>query len=174
MTDICVDVAEGLAYLTANNFIHRDLAARNVLLTQVNGDIQAKISDFGLTKYSDIDHIDNVTSVPYAWNAPEVNQVGSYSSASDIWSFGVVVWEVFSLGDLPFGTHRNEQIGKLLKDGQRLEQPEDCPDDVYSLMKRCWEYKPANRPNIDDVLQTIKVIANSLESCSMDGEELVI
>lgn len=133
-------------YLETKRFVHRDLAARNILLSSIH---QAKISDFGLSRA--LCNSDYYTSAggakwPVKWYAPESLNYGTFSHASDVWSFGVTLWEMFSFGLPPYGDMPGAEAQKLLDSGVRLLQPENCPDNVFDIMSSCWNYKPRDRP----------------------------
>ncbi|XP_073846652.1 SH2 ankyrin repeat kinase [Musca autumnalis] len=140
-------IACGMEYLEKRHFVHRDLAARNILLASKN---QAKISDFGLSRAlgSDTDcyQASQGGKWPIKWYAPESFNNGIFSHASDVWSFGVTLWEMFSLGEPPYGDIRGVDAIKLIESGQRLPQPPLCPAHIYEIMLNCWNYKAKDRP----------------------------
>ncbi|XP_055903201.1 tyrosine-protein kinase Shark [Eupeodes corollae] len=140
-------IACGMNYLESQHFVHRDLAARNILLASRN---QAKISDFGLSramgKDKDCYQATQGGKWPIKWYAPESYNNGYFSHASDVWSFGVTLWEMFSFGDPPYGDIRGVDAIELIESGQRLQKPPKCPDNVYKIMENCWNYKPKDRP----------------------------
>uniref|UniRef100_A0A674DK86 Tyrosine-protein kinase n=1 Tax=Salmo trutta TaxID=8032 RepID=A0A674DK86_SALTR len=140
-------VSMGMKYLEEKNFVHRDLAARNVLL--VNQQF-AKISDFGLSKALGAD--DNYYKArtagkwPLKWYAPECMNFHKFSSKSDVWSFGVTMWEAFSFGGKPYKKMKGPEVIGFIASGSRMECPSGCPDKMYALMKDCWTYKHEDRP----------------------------
>ncbi|XP_055855577.1 tyrosine-protein kinase Shark [Episyrphus balteatus] len=140
-------IACGMNYLESQHFVHRDLAARNILLASRN---QAKISDFGLSRAMGTDkdcyQATQGGKWPIKWYAPESYNNGYFSHASDVWSFGVTLWEMFSLGEPPYGDIRGVDAIELIESGQRLQKPLKCPDNVYKIMENCWNYKPKDRP----------------------------
>ncbi|XP_051233151.1 megakaryocyte-associated tyrosine-protein kinase isoform X2 [Dicentrarchus labrax] len=136
-----LDVCEGMEYLESKKLVHRDLAARNVL---VSDDSMAKVSDFGLTKV-DSKVSDNV-KLPVKWTAPEALKKEKFSTKSDVWSYGVLLWEIFSYGRQPYPKMSLKEVKERVEGGYRMEAPEDCPPGVYSLMKICWEQEPRRRP----------------------------
>ena len=127
--------------------MHRDLAARNIL---VSDDLRVKISDFGLARFLDTggyyltQHFGR--DVPLAWYAPEVIEFHKYSSKSDTWSFGVLLWEMFSFAAAPYFCDLRV-LAERLRQGQRLPQPNACPEPCYALMQRCWAFEAVNRPD---------------------------
>ncbi|XP_048488932.1 tyrosine-protein kinase HTK16 isoform X1 [Plutella xylostella] len=140
-------VAEGMDYLERCRFVHRDLAARNILLHTRS---QAKISDFGLSRAVSTDSSYYKASRggkwPIKWYAPESYNYGTFSHASDVWSYGVTLWEMWSGGKQPYGEIRGVEAIQLVENGQRLEKPDDCPEEIYDIMLECWAYSPEARP----------------------------
>uniref|UniRef100_W8BSA2 Tyrosine-protein kinase n=1 Tax=Ceratitis capitata TaxID=7213 RepID=W8BSA2_CERCA len=143
-------IAYGMQYLESQHFVHRDLAARNILLASCH---QAKISDFGLSRAlgSDKDFYEaqHGGRWPIKWYAPESYKIGIFSHSSDVWSYGVTLWEMFSLGETPYGDMLGSEAVNLIEDGKRLSQPTYCPDNVYSIMENCWQYNPKDRPTFN-------------------------
>ncbi|XP_055592392.1 tyrosine-protein kinase Shark isoform X2 [Uranotaenia lowii] len=140
-------IASGMQYLEQHHFVHRDLAARNILLASR---YQAKISDFGLSRAigagDDYYRASQGGKWPIKWYAPESFNYGTFSHASDVWSFGVTMWEMFSLGAPPYHDMKGVDVIKLIENNQRLAQPDLCPDKVFEIMKSCWNYNPKARP----------------------------
>ncbi|RXN11044.1 tyrosine- kinase ITK TSK-like protein [Labeo rohita] len=135
---MCLDVSEGMAYLESSNFIHRDLAARNCLVTEDN---VVKIADFGMTRFVLDDQYTSSfgSKFPVRWSSPEVIKFQKYSSKSDVWSFGVFMWEVYSEGRMPYDSRSNAEVVETLNAGQRLLRPRLCPQSVYELMQWSWK-----------------------------------
>ncbi|KAL4221728.1 hypothetical protein ACF0H5_019983 [Mactra antiquata] len=155
---LAVDITSGLKYLEDNKILHCDLAARNILLTR---DLHAKISDFGLSKvlpdekYYYRKHEDQILPIP--WCSPEViEERGKFTSKSDVWSFGVVLWEMYSYGDAPVLAKNVRDILKRLQSGKRLPKPTDCPDHIYIIMKQCWNIERDLRPSFQELNQQFK------------------
>lgn len=141
-----------MEYLGSKNCIHRDLAARNVL---VMSDETLKIADFGLAR--DIyahDYYRKTTHgrLPVKWMAPETLSINKYTSASDVWSFGITLWEITTLGETPYSSIRHEDLPPLIKKGYRLSKPTLCPKDLYHLMHRTWQYDPLQRPSFPEIV----------------------
>lgn len=156
---MCVDVCEGMNYLENSNFIHRDLAARNCLVSQ-EGNV--KVSDFGMARFLlDNEYTSSQSSkFPIRWSAPEVIRYRKYSSKSDVWSFGVLMWEVYSEGRLPYETQDNMQVVNSVNRGQRLQRPVLAPEDVHILMKWCWKEKPDDRPTFGQLLHQLASLSD--------------
>ncbi|NXH43816.1 FES kinase, partial [Dicaeum eximium] len=152
------NAAAGMEYLESKRCIHRDLAARNCLVTERN---TLKISDFGMSRQEE-DGIyastGGMKQIPVKWTAPEALNYGRYSSESDVWSFGILLWEAFSLGAVPYANLSNQQTREAVEHGMRLDPPELCPEEVYQLMQRCWEYDPHRRPSFCTIHQDLTAI----------------
>ncbi|XP_033372915.1 tyrosine-protein kinase Fes/Fps isoform X4 [Parus major] len=156
------NAAAGMEYLESKHCIHRDLAARNCLVTERN---TLKISDFGMSREEE-DGIyastGGMKQIPVKWTAPEALNYGRYSSESDVWSFGILLWEAFSLGAVPYANLSNQQTREAVEHGMRLDPPEQCPEEVYQLMHRCWEYDPCKRPSFSTIHQDLVAIRKRL------------
>ncbi|XP_043932961.1 non-receptor tyrosine-protein kinase TNK1 [Protopterus annectens] len=144
-------VVAGMAYLESKHFIHRDLAARNILLASED---MVKIGDFGLMRAlsSESDHyiMSPHRMIPFPWCAPESLKIGAFTHASDVWMFGVTLWEMFSYCQEPWvGLNGRQIFQKIDREGERLEKPEDCPKNIYNIMQKCWSHKPENRPTFN-------------------------
>ncbi|XP_055034387.1 tyrosine-protein kinase BTK isoform X1 [Misgurnus anguillicaudatus] len=155
LLEMCKDVSEGMAYLEANQYLHRDLAARNCL---VDSDGTIKVTDFGLSRYvMDDEYTSSIGSkFPVRWSPPEVLLFRKFSSKSDIWAFGVLMWEIYTLGRMPYERWNNQEIVEKISAGQRLYRPQMANDKVYSIMNTCWHEKPEERPNFQDLVMAIK------------------
>uniref|UniRef100_A0A673GMG0 Tyrosine-protein kinase n=1 Tax=Sinocyclocheilus rhinocerous TaxID=307959 RepID=A0A673GMG0_9TELE len=150
-------VCEAMEYLEANNFVHRDLAARNVL---VSDDNIAKVSDFGLTK--EASSTQDTAKLPVKWTSPEALREKKFSTKSDVWSYGVLLWEIYSFGRVPYPRIPLKEVVPRVEKGYKMEAPDGCPAAVYDLMKQCWTLDPAGRPSfrlLREKLQHIRLIA---------------
>ncbi|XP_041841125.1 tyrosine-protein kinase Tec [Melanotaenia boesemani] len=146
LLSISLDVCEGMEHLEVNGFIHRDLAARNCL---VNDALVVKVSDFGMTRYVLDDQYTSSSGAkfPVKWSPPEVFNFCKYSSKSDVWSYGVLMWEVFTEGRMPFEKNPNHQVVMLVSQGQRLYRPKLATPALYDIMQLCWHERPEERPS---------------------------
>uniref|UniRef100_A0A7N4NH31 Protein tyrosine kinase 7 (inactive) n=1 Tax=Sarcophilus harrisii TaxID=9305 RepID=A0A7N4NH31_SARHA len=160
---LCTQVALGMEHLSNSRFVHKDLAARNCLISAQR---QVKVSSLGLSKdvYNSEYYHFRQAWIPLRWMPPEAVLEGDFSTKSDVWAFGVLMWEVFTHGEMPHGGQTNEEVLADLQAGKaRLLQPEGCPSKVYRLMQRCWAPSPKDRPSFSE-------IANVLGESSADGK----
>ncbi|XP_028672124.1 megakaryocyte-associated tyrosine-protein kinase [Erpetoichthys calabaricus] len=137
-----LDVCEGMEYLESKKLVHRDLAARNILISSEN---TAKISDFGLAK-AEPKSTDNA-KLPIKWTAPEALKKEKFSTRSDVWSYGILLWEIYSYGRQPYPKMALKDVKEKVEQGYRMEAPDDCPPVIYTLMRSCWESDPSKRPS---------------------------
>uniref|UniRef100_A0A8C3EUD0 Tyrosine-protein kinase n=1 Tax=Corvus moneduloides TaxID=1196302 RepID=A0A8C3EUD0_CORMO len=152
-----LDAASGMAYLESKNCIHRDLAARNCLVGESN---ILKISDFGMSRQEDdgVYSSSGLKQIPIKWTAPEALNYGRYTSESDVWSFGILLWETFSLGVCPYPGMTNQQAREQVEKGYRMSAPQKCPEEIHKIMQRCWDYKPENRPKFSEIQKELSSI----------------
>ncbi|XP_018555180.1 ephrin type-A receptor 7 isoform X2 [Lates calcarifer] len=177
-------IAAGMRYLSDMGYVHRDLAARNIL---VNSNLVCKVSDFGLSRVidddpeavytttgkmqdimnliftpsTDLHFTEQGGKIPVRWTAPEAIQYRKFTSASDVWSYGIVMWEVMSYGERPYWDMSNQDVIKAIEEGYRLPAPMDCPPGLHQLMLDCWQKDRAERPKFDQIVGILdKMIRN--------------
>ncbi|XP_027881587.1 ephrin type-A receptor 5 [Xiphophorus couchianus] len=146
-------IASGMRYLSDMGYVHRDLAARNIL---VNSNLVCKVSDFGLSRVLEDDAEAAYTTrggkIPIRWTAPEAIAYRKFTSASDVWSYGIVMWEVMSYGERPYWDMSNQDVIKAVEESYRLPGPMDCPEALYHLMMDCWQRERSSRPKFDEIV----------------------
>ncbi|XP_056292788.1 ephrin type-A receptor 8 [Pseudoliparis swirei] len=164
-------IAAGMTYLSDLGYIHRDLAARNIL---VNSNLVCKVSDFGLSRVLEDDPDAAYTTsggkIPIRWTAPEAITYRKFSSSSDVWSYGVVMWEVMSYGERPYWNLTNRDVIKSVEEGYRLPAPLGCPGPMHTLMLDCWQKDRSERPRFCQIVTVLdKLIRNpeNLKSMNM-------
>ncbi|XP_053219644.1 ephrin type-A receptor 5 isoform X5 [Podarcis raffonei] len=155
-------IASGMKYLSDMGYVHRDLAARNIL---INSNLVCKVSDFGLSRILEDDPEAVYTTrggkIPIRWTAPEAIAFRKFTSASDVWSYGIVMWEVVSYGERPYWEMTNQDVIKAVEEGYRLPSPMDCPAALYQLMLDCWQKERNSRPKFDEIVCMLdKLIRN--------------
>ncbi|RWS12104.1 hepatocyte growth factor receptor-like protein, partial [Dinothrombium tinctorium] len=162
-----VQVAEGMNYLASCKFVHRDLAARNCMIDKNKN---VKVADFGLSRdiyekdYYSSDHMK--TKLPVKWMAPESLEKGTYNTKTDVWSYGVLLWELMTRGVTPYPEVDNWDILNYLKQGFRMLRPEFCPELLYQIMLRCWDENPKRRPTFAMLVVEVKDVITKLEAHS--------
>ncbi|XP_032424131.1 ephrin type-A receptor 6 [Xiphophorus hellerii] len=155
-------IASGMKYLSDMGYVHRDLAARNIL---VNSNLVCKVSDFGLSRVLEDDPEAAYTTtggkIPIRWTAPEAIAYRKFSSASDAWSYGIVMWEVMSYGERPYWEMSNQDVILSIEEGYRLPAPMGCPVALHQLMLHCWQKERNHRPKFVDIVSFLdKLIRN--------------
>uniref|UniRef100_A0A8C9NQ08 receptor protein-tyrosine kinase n=1 Tax=Serinus canaria TaxID=9135 RepID=A0A8C9NQ08_SERCA len=151
-------IAAGMRYLSDMNYVHRDLAARNIL---VNSNLVCKVSDFGLSRFLE-DDASNPTytgglgcKIPIRWTAPEAIQYRKFTSSSDVWSYGIVMWEVMSYGERPYWDMSNQDVINAIDQDYRLPPPPDCPTVLHLLMLDCWQKERVQRPKFEQIVSAL-------------------
>uniref|UniRef100_A0A8C8Y1T7 receptor protein-tyrosine kinase n=1 Tax=Panthera leo TaxID=9689 RepID=A0A8C8Y1T7_PANLE len=162
---LCIarQVAAGMAYLSERKFVHRDLATRNCL---VGENMVVKIADFGLSRniYSaDYYKANENDAIPIRWMPPESIFYNRYTTESDVWAYGVVLWEIFSYGLQPYYGMAHEEVIYYVRDGHILSRPEDCPLELYNLMRLCWSKLPADRPSFPSIHRILQRMCERAE-----------
>jgi len=168
VNDLCpmiIGAINGMHYLETKKFLHRDLAARNLLVQKVMNSWSVKVSDFGLSRSSEdgVYILTEKSLFPTRWTAPEVFQKKIFLVKSDVWSMGVVMWEIFTKGECPYSSLTNEQVILAVSNGERLPKPHSCPSKYWSTMNDCWSENPSDRPSF---LEMAKQLTNSDDSDS--------
>lgn len=170
MTSFAWQISSGMEYLAERRLVHRDLAARNILL---ESDAKVKITDFGLSRdiYTEgLYYKRSAGKLPFRWMALESFSRAEYSEKSDVWSFGVLMWEIATFGEQPFGALPPDVVIEQLRQGVRLHQPETCSIELYEIMKACWHESPDGRPTFSQLKQQLDaLLVQTQEYFSFDG-----
>ncbi|XP_055694054.1 tyrosine-protein kinase transmembrane receptor Ror-like [Lutzomyia longipalpis] len=154
---IAMQICDGMEYLAGHHYVHRDLAARNCL---VGDALTVKISDFGLSRdiySSDYYRVQSKSLLPVRWMPSESILYGKFTTESDVWSFGVVLWEIYSYGLQPYYGYSNQEVISMVRARQLLPCPEACPSPVYSLMVECWHEQAVRRPSFPEIGHRLKI-----------------
>ncbi|XP_065209745.1 fibroblast growth factor receptor homolog 1-like isoform X2 [Planococcus citri] len=160
-----LQIARGMEYMVSLRLIHRDLAARNILIFD---DYVLKIADFGLAKdIRNSDYYKQKTKgrFPVKWMAPETITHRRHSPQSDVWSYGILLWEIVTFGEVPYATYDDaKQLLKEIRSGYRMKKPEDCSMDTYCLMVKCWNHLPENRPDFTRIIHNLQTILKKMDA----------
>lgn len=168
-----IDTGKGMAHLEEKNFIHRDLATRNILVAE---DLSCKISDFGLSRDLDDDtyYESEGGMVPIRWTPPEAYKYKKYSTASDVWSYGITMYEIWTKGAIPYGKKwTNMNVMLNVEKGYRLPPPEGCPKPVYQLMVQCWNPRRKMRPTFMSITERLQMSYDMLFPDEVDDPDEV-
>ena len=153
---MAIQIADGLAFMEKNKFVHRDLAARNCMVT---ADYTVKIGDFGFSRdihMSDYYRSGENTTMPVRWMAPECLRDGIFSSQSDVFSYGIVLWETVTYGDQPYqGLSNYEVVNFIIKGGTVQQSKENFPEHIFELMQRCWKFDPCERISLIEIIKAL-------------------
>lgn len=172
LVDMSAQVAAGMAYLEEQNFIHRRLTARQIL---VGENLICKIADYALTQVIDKDIYEGRTGAlkfPIKWTAPEVLLYEQFSIRSDVWSFGVVLYEITTYGRLPYPGMTNEEVLEKVQQGYRMPCPRGCPDKLYDIMLDCWQEESSNRPTFETLQWCLEEFFTPEDKGYRDAEDM--
>ncbi|KAM4771026.1 tyrosine-protein kinase FRK [Rhinophrynus dorsalis] len=167
--DMAAQVASGMAYLETQNYIHRDLAARNVL---VGENSVYKVADFGLARVFEDDDVYEArseTKLPLKWTAPEAIRYNKFTVKSDVWSFGILIFEIVTFGKMPYPGITGKQALEKLEQGYRIPKPLNCPLDLYNIMLECWNAKPEERPTFETLQWRLEDFFETESSSYLDA-----
>uniref|UniRef100_A0A2I3RQJ7 Protein-tyrosine kinase 2-beta n=1 Tax=Pan troglodytes TaxID=9598 RepID=A0A2I3RQJ7_PANTR len=164
-----LQICKAMAYLESINCVHRDIAVRNILVASPEC---VKLGDFGLSRYiEDEDYYKaSVTRLPIKWMSPESINFRRFTTASDVWMFAVCMWEILSFGKQPFFWLENKDVIGVLEKGDRLPKPDLCPPVLYTLMTRCWDYDPSDRPRFTELVCSLSDVYQMEKDIAMEQE----
>uniref|UniRef100_A0A8B9HJU8 receptor protein-tyrosine kinase n=1 Tax=Astyanax mexicanus TaxID=7994 RepID=A0A8B9HJU8_ASTMX len=166
-------IASGMKYLAEMSYVHRDLAARNIL---VNSNLVCKVSDFGLSRFltensSDPTYTSSLGGkIPIRWTAPEAIAFRKFTSASDVWSYGIVMWEVMSFGERPYWDMSNQDVINAIEQDYRLPPPPECPAPLHQLMLDCWQRDRGSRPRFSHIVSALDKLIRNPASLKLTGQ----
>ena len=161
---IIIDVGRGCAYLEMHKHVHRDLAARNCLITSKSSTNRVtKIADFGLARQMYLNEYYRVRGedfLPLRWLALESALDGVFTTKTDVWAYGVLCWETMTLGEQPYKDLMNSMILPFLRSGNRLDKPNECPDELFEIISSCWDSNPDKRPSFAEIVRQLEALHN--------------
>ncbi|XP_058640674.1 protein-tyrosine kinase 6 isoform X2 [Onychostoma macrolepis] len=167
LIEMASQVADGMAYLEEQNSIHRDLAARNVL---VGPNYICKVADFGLARIvKDPFYSSEDKRIPYKWCAPEAISHGRFSNKSDVWAFGVLLYEVFTYGGIPYPAFSNQEMYNMITSGYRMPSPPKCPSHIYDIMLMCWKDLAHERPDFNELKRLLENSSTRYMDCTSES-----
>ncbi|NWR21348.1 HCK kinase, partial [Emberiza fucata] len=163
LIDFSAQIAEGMAFIEKRNYIHRDLRAANILVSAV---LVCKIADFGLARViEDTEYTAREgAKFPIKWTAPEAINYGSFTIKSDVWSFGVLLTEIITYGRIPYPGMSSVEVIRALERGYRMPRTDNCPEELYDIMMRCWKIKPEDRPTFEYIQSVLEDFFTATES----------
>ncbi|NXG38192.1 HCK kinase, partial [Dromaius novaehollandiae] len=163
LIDFSAQIAEGMAFIEKRNYIHRDLRAANIL---VSATLVCKIADFGLARIIEDDEYTarEGAKFPIKWTAPEAINYGSFTIKSDVWSFGILLTEIITYGRIPYPGMSSVEVIRALDRGYRMPRTENCPEELYDIMMRCWKTKPEDRPTFEYTQSILEDFFTATES----------
>uniref|UniRef100_A0A3Q0R6J9 Tyrosine-protein kinase n=1 Tax=Amphilophus citrinellus TaxID=61819 RepID=A0A3Q0R6J9_AMPCI len=163
LIDFSAQIAEGMAYIEKKNYIHRDLRAANVLVSE---SLLCKIADFGLARVIEDDEYSarEGAKFPIKWTAPEAINYGTFTIKSDMWSFGVLLYEITTYGKIPYPGMSKVEVMSSVQRGYRMPQPNNCPAELYDIMMSCWKHRPEDRPTFDYLQSVLDDFYTSTEA----------
>ncbi|NXT84559.1 HCK kinase, partial [Zapornia atra] len=163
LIDFSAQIAEGMAYIEKRNYIHRDLRAANILVSAV---LVCKIADFGLARVIEDNEYTarEGAKFPIKWTAPEAISYGSFTIKSDVWSFGILLTEIITYGRIPYPGMSSMEVIRALEQGYRMPRTENCPEELYDIMMRCWKTKPEDRPTFEYTQSILEDFFTATES----------
>uniref|UniRef100_A0A8B9P259 Tyrosine-protein kinase n=1 Tax=Apteryx owenii TaxID=8824 RepID=A0A8B9P259_APTOW len=163
LIDFSAQIAEGMAFIEKRNYIHRDLRAANILVSAI---LVCKIADFGLARIIEDDEYTarEGAKFPIKWTAPEAINYGSFTIKSDVWSFGILLTEIITYGRIPYAGMSSVEVIRALDHGYRMPRTENCPEELYDIMMRCWKMKPEERPTFEYTQSVLEDFFTATES----------
>eukprot|EP01119_Soliformovum_irregulare_P021043 TRINITY_DN691_c0_g1_i1.p1 TRINITY_DN691_c0_g1~~TRINITY_DN691_c0_g1_i1.p1 ORF type:complete len:211 (+),score=38.19 TRINITY_DN691_c0_g1_i1:24-635(+) len=164
MLDVAAQSAAGMIHLHDKGIMHRDLALRNILFASSGNGFLAKVADFGMSRATDEGHYNSRGGkIAIKWAAPEALQHQQFSNASDVWAFGITLWELFSNGAEPYPGTTMLEASQMIFEGHRMEPPASCPEDIQNLIRQMWETDASRRPSFHEITDRL---SNARDKCT--------